>query len=88
MPDPALTLKDVSFAWPGRGGFSLSCPSLVIARGESVLLLGESGSGKSTLLSLVCGIVAADSGSVTVDGTDLGACARAPATGFAPNGSG
>lgn len=41
--------------------------------GESVLLLGASGSGKSTLLSLVCGIVAADRGRVTVDGTDLGA---------------
>lgn len=73
MSDPALTLTDVSFGWPGRGGFSLSCSSFEIARGESVLLLGESGSGKSTLLSLVCGIIAADRGSVTVDGTDLGA---------------
>ncbi|WP_226778909.1 ABC transporter ATP-binding protein, partial [Oceaniglobus trochenteri] len=34
---------------------------------------GASGSGKSTLLSLVCGIVAADRGRVSVDGTDLGA---------------
>lgn len=73
MSDPALTITDVSFAWPGRGGFSLSCSSFEMARGESVLLLGESGSGKSTLLSLICGIVAADRGSVTVDGTDLGA---------------
>jgi putative ABC transport system ATP-binding protein len=72
MPEPAVALTDVAFAWPGRGGFSLACPSFEMAPGESVLLLGASGSGKSTLLSLVCGIVAADTGSVTVDGTDLG----------------
>ena len=35
------------------------------------MLLGESGSGKSTLLSLICGIVTAISGRVTVAGTDL-----------------
>lgn len=73
MTEPALTLTDVTFAWPGRGGFSLDCPSLELARGESVLLLGESGSGKSTLLSLICGIVTADRGRVCVGDTDMGA---------------
>lgn len=72
MTETALALSDVAFAWTGRGGFSLSCPAFEMARGESVLLLGASGSGKSTLLSLVCGIVAADRGKVTVDGTDIG----------------
>lgn len=72
MPEPAAALMDVAFAWPGRGGSSLVCPTFKMAQGESVLLLGASGSGKSTLLSLVCGIVAADRGRVTVDGTDLG----------------
>ncbi|WP_425053070.1 ABC transporter ATP-binding protein [Psychromarinibacter sp. S121] len=71
MPDPALALTDVSFGWPGRGGFRLSCPAFSLAPRESVLLLGASGSGKSTLLSLVCGIVTADSGVVSVGGTDL-----------------
>ncbi len=47
-------------------------PAFALARGETVLLLGESGSGKSTLLSLVCGTVVADAGSVRIDGTDLG----------------
>lgn len=73
MLESAAALTDVAFAWPGRGGFSLACPTFEMAPGESVLLLGASGSGKSTLLSLVCGIVAADRGSVTVDGTDLDA---------------
>ncbi|WP_226778912.1 ATP-binding cassette domain-containing protein, partial [Oceaniglobus trochenteri] len=73
MHQPAIALTEVAFAWPGRGGFSLACPTFEMGPGESVLLLGASGSGKSTLLSLVCGIVAADRGRVSVDGTDLGA---------------
>lgn len=67
-----LELKDVRFRWPGRASFALSVPAFAMAPGESVLLLGESGSGKSTLLSLICGIVAAQSGQVLVDGSDLG----------------
>lgn len=71
---PALALRDVTFGWSGarrRGGFQLHCPAFEMKAGETVLLLGESGSGKSTLLSLICGINAADSGAVTVAGTDL-----------------
>jgi putative ABC transport system ATP-binding protein len=71
MGAAALELSDVRFRWPGRDGFGLEVPSFRLARGESVLLLGESGSGKSTLLSLICGIVTADAGRVEVGGTDL-----------------
>lgn len=71
MTDPALTLQDVNFRWPGRASFSLSVPAFRVAAGESVLLLGESGSGKSTLLSLICGIVVADAGRVMIGDTDL-----------------
>ncbi len=35
------------------------------------MLLGESGSGKSTLLSLICGTILANSGQISVSGTDL-----------------
>lgn len=69
---PALSLTDVRFSWQSRGGFELRCPAFTIAKGETVLLLGESGSGKSTLLSLICGIVAAQQGHISVNGTDLG----------------
>ncbi len=69
---PALALTDVRFSWQSKGGFELRCPAFTIAKGETVLLLGESGSGKSTLLSLICGIVAAHQGHITVNGTDLG----------------
>ena len=46
--------------------------SLDINRGESLGVIGESGSGKSTLTRLVLRLIDADSGSVVIDGTDIG----------------
>lgn len=48
-------------------------PDLTLGQSETVLLLGESGSGKSTLLSLICGTIVAESGQVSVAGTDIAA---------------
>jgi len=71
VTDPTLQISDVAYRWPGRTGFSLSVPDLSVAKGESVLLLGESGSGKSTFLSLICGTILPDQGAVTIAGTDV-----------------
>ncbi len=46
--------------------------SLGIDSGEFVAVMGPSGSGKSTLLSLIGGLSRASSGTVTIDGIDLG----------------
>ena len=43
---------------------------LDIRRGEIFALLGPNGAGKTTLINIICGIVNASSGSVTVDGFD------------------
>ena len=43
---------------------------LDIKRGEIFALLGPNGAGKTTLINIVCGIVNASSGTVTVDGFD------------------
>ena len=67
----ALNLDQVEFHWAERDAFGLTVPDFRIAKGERVLLLGESGSGKSTLLSLICGINAAQSGSICVDGAEM-----------------
>ena len=43
---------------------------LDIRRGEIFALLGPNGAGKTTLINIVCGLVNASSGTVTVDGHD------------------
>ncbi len=47
--------------------------SLSVAPGEFVALMGESGVGKSTLLNCMAGLDPWDSGSVHLDGVDVGA---------------
>ena len=46
--------------------------SLSVAQGEFVAIIGESGVGKSTLLNCMAGLDDWDSGTVTLDGVDLG----------------
>ena len=44
---------------------------LEIRRGEIFALLGPNGAGKTTLISIICGIVTATGGTVSVDGHDI-----------------
>jgi putative ABC transport system ATP-binding protein len=74
MSVPAIALKDVHLSL-GRGAARvhiLKGISLDIAKGEAVGLIGPSGSGKSTLLMTMAGLERPDSGSVHIDGEDLG----------------
>ena len=48
------------------GSFSLSA-------GEQIALRGESGSGKTTFLHLIAGILAADAGTIAIDGAEMSA---------------
>jgi peptide/nickel transport system ATP-binding protein len=47
--------------------------SFTIARGEALALVGESGSGKSTIARALTGLVRLTSGTIRVDGVDVGA---------------
>jgi putative ABC transport system ATP-binding protein len=49
----------------------LDAVSLNIEQGEFISLMGASGTGKSTLLNLVASIDKPDSGSISIDGTDI-----------------
>ena len=52
------------------GHTALSDVDLTINKGEIFALLGPNGAGKTTLISIVCGIVTASAGTVTVAGHD------------------
>jgi ABC-2 type transport system ATP-binding protein len=45
--------------------------NLEIRKGEIFALLGPNGAGKTTLINIVCGIVTASAGMVTVEGRDI-----------------
>src|ERR1039457_2375465 len=47
--------------------------SLTVTRGETLAVLGRSGTGKSVLLRLIVGLVAPDSGSVSIHGQSIAA---------------
>ena len=55
----------------GSGFQALKGVDLAIRSGEIFALLGPNGAGKTTLISIVCGIVTASTGSVSVDGHDI-----------------
>ncbi len=52
------------------GKQALSDINLEVVKGEILALLGPNGAGKTTLISIICGIVNATSGSVSVGGFD------------------
>ena len=53
------------------GHQALSNVDLEIREGEILALLGPNGAGKTTLISIICGIVAGSSDSITVAGHDI-----------------
>ncbi|MFJ9632368.1 dipeptide ABC transporter ATP-binding protein [Streptomyces sp. NPDC101175] len=70
---PVVELRGVGVRF-GRGPRAvraLDDVSLTVRAGETVGLVGESGSGKSTAARVALGLVAPDSGDVSLFGTDL-----------------
>jgi energy-coupling factor transport system ATP-binding protein len=56
-PAPALTVNDLTYAYPNSSHPALKAISLDLAPGEFALLAGRSAGGKSTLLRAACGLV-------------------------------
>ena len=67
---PIVSISNLSKTY-ASGHQALKDVTLDIASGEILALLGPNGAGKTTLISIICGIVNASSGSVTVAGHDI-----------------
>ena len=64
---PAILARDLGFSY-GPDAQALDGVSLEVPVRATTAIVGQTGSGKSTLLRLLCGLEAADAGSLTVCG--------------------
>ena len=69
MP-PIISVEKLSKTY-ATGFQALKAVDLSIESGEIFALLGPNGAGKTTLIGIICGIVNATAGRVTVDGHDI-----------------
>lgn len=81
----AILARDLGFSY-GPGAQALDGVSLEVPVRATTAIVGQTGSGKSTLLRLLCGLEAADAGSLTVCGinaaTKRGRCQVRRAVGY------
>ena len=66
-----VTVRDVSFSYPGRDSMVLKNVSFGIHPGSSVALVGPSGAGKSTIAQLIARLYDPQQGVISVDGVDV-----------------
>ena len=63
-----ISIKDVSFQYPGRSKMTLENINIEIKKGSKVGIVGETGSGKSTMLDIIMSLLTPTSGEFLVDG--------------------
>ncbi len=68
--DALVSVRDVTFRYPGGAGPAVAGVGFDVAPGEVVGIVGPNGSGKSTLGRLVNGLLRPRAGVVVVDGLD------------------
>ena len=66
-----IDARDVYFSYDRNSGEVLRGLNLKVKKGEWYCLTGGNGAGKSTTLKVLCGILKAQRGTVTVDGLDV-----------------
>ena len=67
---PIIAVSNLTKTY-ANGFRALKGIDLKIRKGEIFALLGPNGAGKTTLINVICGIVRATSGTVTIDGHDI-----------------
>jgi peptide/nickel transport system ATP-binding protein len=66
-----VQFHNVSLSYPNATAPIISDLSFSVARGETLVLLGESGCGKTTLARMLLGLLAPTSGRITLEGQNL-----------------
>jgi len=66
--EPTISLKNISFSYPGSARQTLSAVNLDIRSGDLVAVVGPSGAGKTTLIDLLLGVMDPDTGTVLISG--------------------
>lgn len=66
-----IDARDVHFSYDRNSGEVLRGLNLKVKKGEWYCLMGGNGAGKSTTLKVLCGILKAQRGNVTIDGLDV-----------------
>jgi len=69
--EDSLEVKRVQFAYAGASEPAMQDISISIKKGESIGIIGPSGAGKSTLIDVLLGLLAPDSGELTLDGVNV-----------------
>jgi ATP-binding cassette subfamily B protein len=70
-PAPEICFTDISFRYDTTHSLVLCGLQLRLPAGRSVAIVGENGAGKTTLVRLLCGLIAPEAGTITVDGKPL-----------------
>jgi phospholipid/cholesterol/gamma-HCH transport system ATP-binding protein len=69
IEEPIVEVRDLSISFGDN--HVLNSFSMVLKRGENVVVLGKSGSGKSVLIKCIIGLLQPDSGSIRVMGEEV-----------------
>jgi ATP-binding cassette subfamily B protein len=76
--DKSITLRDVSFTYPGAGNKTvLQGLNLDIPQGKVTAIVGDSGSGKTTILKLLLKIQLPETGRIAIEDTDYNSLSHA-----------
>ena len=81
----AVAASDAGFRYDGTGG--LENLSFNLEASETVAVVGEVGSGKTTLLKMLAGLLPPQSGSIRINGIDIGDADMSRTIGYVPQDS-
>ena len=66
-----LSLKNISFKYPGSKKFLFKNFSYIFKPGDFITITGSSGSGKTTLIDIILGLIPSNNGNISLNGITL-----------------